>query len=98
MNENTINDPNIFKQIRCGVCKKRVSTQLCDFVTGYDRPIFFSSSKQFMEQNLHSTCDMPLCEECAIKHNTIYDFCPHHAGLIEKGESIDRTSRNCFLS
>lgn len=35
------------------------------------------------EQELHGTCDFPLCDKCTTKHNRIYDFCPHHAKLVE---------------
>lgn len=83
MTETTTNDPNIFRQVKCGICKKRVSTQLCDFVVQYKRPILFHSYEDFSEQQLHGTCDMPLCEDCAIKHNEMYDFCPHHAKMFK---------------
>jgi hypothetical protein len=35
-----------------------------------------------MEENAcrHETCDLPLCEECAIKYNG-FDFCPYHNKL-----------------
>ncbi len=69
------NDPNIFKRVRCGVCKKKVMTKLCDFVIDYQTPAFFKSYEDFSEQELHRTCDFPMCDECSEVHNRIYDFC-----------------------
>lgn len=78
------NDPNIFQKARCGVCKKRIATLLCDFVIEYRRPVFYKSHKDFTSQELRGTCDLPMCEECTQKHNGIYDFCPHHQQYISK--------------
>lgn len=49
----TDNDPNIFKNTICDVCKKKVSTRLCDFVTDYEGVAFLetlmiSGHKRFM--------------------------------------------------
>lgn len=89
-----MNDPEIFQKVKCGVCKKRVSTQLCDFVVQYKRPILFSSYEDFNEQQLHGTCDMPLCDSCAIKNNEIYDFCPHHAALFKEIQPTPEMQRS----
>lgn len=78
------NDPNIFKQIKCGVCRKRVATKLCDFVVEYHTPVFYRSYEDFSEQELHKTCNFPMCEKCSKQHNRIYDFCPHHVALLEQ--------------
>lgn len=78
------NDPDIFKRARCGVCKNRVAERLCDFVIEYRRPAFFKNYEDFTEQELHGTCDFPMCEECSKKYNGIYDFCPHHYALLDE--------------
>lgn len=78
------NDQEIFKRARCGICKVRVATNLCDFVVDYCRPIFFRSYEDYKEQDLHRTCDFPMCNKCTKKFNQIYDFCPHHFKLLEK--------------
>lgn len=78
------NDPNIFKEVKCGLCKKRISTKLCDFVIEYRQPAFFRNYEDFSEQELHGLCSLPMCDECATTYNRIYDFCPHHAALTEK--------------
>lgn len=79
------NDENIFKQVKCGICKKRVSTRLCDFVVSYQRPTFYCGDyHNYTEQQLHGTCDMPLCDECAESSNGIFDFCPFHYKFLDK--------------
>lgn len=78
------NDENIFRKVKCGICKKRVSTKLCDFVVDYAQPAFFRSYSDFIEQELHRTCDMPLCDQCAKQYSNIYDFCPFHYDFLDK--------------
>lgn len=78
------NDPDIFKKVKCGVCKKRVSTKLCDFVVDYRQPTFFRKYEDFTEQQLHGTCDFPMCDKCSKEYNRIYDFCPHHSAMLEQ--------------
>ncbi|CWU73231.1 TPA: hypothetical protein ACGX73_001628 [Listeria monocytogenes] len=80
----TDNDPNIFKNTICDVCKKKVSTRLCDFVTEYEGVAFFRNSHDFRSQKIHDTCDLPMCDKCAAKYNGIYDFCPYHQKLLSK--------------
>ena len=63
---------------------KRVMTALCDFVVDYQRPAFYRTYETFTEQQLHHTCDFPMCDECTNKYNTIYDFCPHHNKFIKE--------------
>lgn len=87
-----MNDPNVFKEVRCAVCKKRVATRLCDFVVGYSQPTFFRTYREFKRQSLHETCDLPLCDECAEEYNGIYDFCPDHKELFEKIKMSNRKS------
>lgn len=78
------NDPNIFKKTKCGICKRKIATRLCDFVVEYRNPTFFRTYEDFSEQELHGTCDFPMCEDCSEKYHEIYDFCPHHAELLDR--------------
>lgn len=50
----------------------------------YRRPAFFRNYEDFTKQELHETCDFPMCEECSKKYNGIYDFCSHHYALLDK--------------
>ena len=93
MNPKIDNDENIFRKVKCGICKKRVSTRLCDFVVDYRQPMFFCDYHDFSEQQLHGTCDMPMCDECAKSYNNIYDFCPFHYGFIKKIQPIPEMKR-----
>lgn len=90
------NDPDIFNQPKCGVCKKRVATRLCDFVVEYRRPMFFRDYYDFTEQQRHGTCNFPMCDECSKKHNEIYDFCPHHAKAFEQCKPTDEMKRASY--
>lgn len=83
------NDPNIFTQTKCGICKKKVASRLCDFVVEYRRPVFFKNYEDFKEQELHGTCDFPMCEDCTNSFNEIYDFCPHHEKFIKQIKPTD---------
>ncbi|WP_178914066.1 hypothetical protein [Furfurilactobacillus rossiae] len=64
----------------CGVCKKRPSTRLCDFVVDYNNFMFDVPMSQ---QSKYETCSFPLCDECAKKFGNS-DFCPYHAKLLRK--------------
>lgn len=81
-----MNDPEVFEK-PCALCKVRKSTRLCDYVVSYDfvnSIIFHRNRKMFNEANAackHETCDLPMCEECAIKYGSKVDFCPHHQKL-----------------
>lgn len=87
------NDQEIFKRARCGICKARVGTNLCDFVIEYRQPAFFKSYEDFKEQELHGTCDFPMCDKCTNKFNRIYDFCPHHFKLLEMIKPTEEMKR-----
>ncbi|WP_373752341.1 hypothetical protein [Jeotgalibaca porci] len=78
-----MNDPQIFRKVKCGVCRKRVSTRLCDFVVAYDGVFFFRDYYTFKNKKNIKMCDLPMCGKCAIKHNGSYDFCPHHHKMLE---------------
>ena len=77
-----MNEENIFLKTRCGICKKRVATRLCDFIVDYLPPINFRKYEDFKNQKLLQTGDMPLCDQCAKDYNG-YDFCPHHYKLLD---------------
>ena len=82
-----MNDSDIFKN-PCGVCGKRVSTRLCDFIIDYHGVVFFRDFQDFKNQEKHETCDLPMCEDCATKHGG-YDFCPHHNKLFDQLKLTD---------
>lgn len=54
---------------RCWSCRKREATKLCDFIKGY-----VWNSIDFTKKP--DTCDMPICNECAVNLAEEFDFCP----------------------
>lgn len=74
-----MNDQNFFKY-RCGVCGKKVSTKLCDFIIDYLGVCHFREYNRFKDQLRYETCDLPMCDDCAKNHSG-HDFCPHHEKL-----------------
>lgn len=54
---------------RCRTCGAP-STKLCDF------PLRGEKAGQ--------TCDVPLCDRCAVSQGVNRDYCPPHARLVEK--------------
>lgn len=86
-----MNDPEVFEK-PCALCKVRKSTRLCDYVVSYNfvnSIIFFRTHRQFKEENSickHETCDLPMCEDCAVKYGSQVDFCPHHQRLHQQVE------------
>lgn len=82
-----MNDPDVFSN-PCGVCNKRTATRLCDYITEYGTSIFFKSYKRFTEQQIHDTCDLPMCEECSYRYNRGRDFCPHHKKMLELSRTL----------
>lgn len=79
-----MNEPNIFSEVACGVCKTKVATRLCDFVTDYRSPVFFRGYQDFSSQELRITCDFPMCDDCAYSYNPAVEFCPLHRKCIHK--------------
>lgn len=79
-----MNDPRIFEN-PCAICKVRVAEKLCDYVIRYDNSIiFYRNLQRFIRENSrcrHETCDLPLCNKCAIEIGVNVDFCPHHYKL-----------------
>lgn len=59
---------------RCAECGIRKSTKLCDFIQDYG----WWTYKQVGPYT--STCDMPLCNECA-EQLPGHDFCKYHMQL-----------------
>lgn len=73
----------------CAICRKKVATQLCDFVYRYDRnPIFFRDYEMFkesVERGNDETCDLPLCKTCSHETDKA-DLCPHHHKLMQQAK------------
>lgn len=67
----------------CEFCKKRKATRLCDFVVGE-----FWTSIDFKTKRF--TCDKPICDECALKLNDHFDFCPTHKEHVKKLLGVKR--------
>lgn len=77
-----MNDPEIFLN-PCALCKRRKGERLCDYIVDYTSVIFYRSSNDFLGQERHTTCDLPMCTDCATKYNG-HDFCPHHKKIHEQ--------------
>ena len=67
----------------CPICKKKEATKLCDYVIDYLQPHFYRSRLDSRNSLKYETCDLPMCEECAVNH-LAYDFCPHHNKLFQQ--------------
>lgn len=85
---------NIFEIIpveeRCKVCNKRRATKLCDAIIGEWKYAGHSpkingvlSDKPMSGQ---TTCDLPMCEQCATQVTPYMDLCPEHAKLFIKNK------------
>lgn len=73
----------------CGVCRKNPVSRWCDFIIKYDNHLtFFRDRGMFNESNQHNadyqTCDLPMCEDCAINVSRETDMCPHHNNLLNQ--------------
>lgn len=66
---NNKNDCKESEEVVCPCCRKRPATKLCDFPTGV-----VTTSIDFVPRR--TTCDRPLCDECAIHVAEDTDFCP----------------------
>lgn len=90
-----MNDPRIFEN-PCAICKVRVAEKLCDYVIRYDNSIiFYRNLQRFIRENSsrHETCDLPLCNKCAIEIGVNVDFCPHHYKLHLQSELPERLKK-----
>lgn len=74
-----MNDPEVFNN-RCGLCGKRKAERLCDYIVDYTGVVFYRNTFDFLNQDRHETCDLPMCTECTTKYNG-HDFCPHHVKM-----------------
>lgn len=88
-----MNDPEVFAE-PCAVCRRNKATKLCDYVVDYLPIIFMRDYFSFLEENQHRylTCDLPMCDNCAITYNG-FDFCPHHDELRKKAKLPDQLER-----
>lgn len=74
----------------CAVCKRNPVNRWCDYIMEYDKPVYFCRDyKNHIAANSgdsNTTCDLPMCDECASSVGTNKDLCPHHKSLFNKRE------------
>src|SRR5699024_9073293 len=78
-----MNDPNIFNKQKCGVCSKHIATHWCDYVINFHSTSFYRNYSDFKEQSRYETCDVAMCDECAISLGAEWDVCPYHKRMME---------------
>lgn len=78
-----MNDPSIFTKQKCGVCGKHIATRWCDYVVGFHSVVFYRNYSDFKNQSRYETCDVAMCDECAISLGSGWDICPYHKSLME---------------
>lgn len=82
----------------CAICRKKPVERWCDFIVKYDNHLtFFRDRKMFNEANQHNadyqTCDLPMCEDCAVNVSRDTDMCPHHNNLLNQVSLPDAHQR-----
>lgn len=65
-------------QDQCRICH-RPATKLCDYVVGR-----WVSPHMVVKHGANMTCDMPLCDQCAVELFNGFDVCPEHARAIKE--------------
>lgn len=78
-----MNDPTIFRQQMCGVCGKHLATHWCDYIIDFNSVIFYRNRTDFNNQSRYETCDVAMCDECAVSLGSGWDVCPYHKSLME---------------
>ncbi|WP_226000918.1 hypothetical protein [Paenibacillus sp. BJ-4] len=90
--------PEVFKMPKypCAFCKKRESTQLCDFVIGYSWTSM-KDERGRMIGGQHQTCNNGMCKECATNYAG-FEFCPSCVQLYKLIQEKHDRRPNKFLA
>lgn len=88
-----------FEKGICAICKKNQVEHWCDFVMNYYNPGMMTIRsyplfEKMNNQNLYSTCDLPMCNECANEVSNDRHLCEHHHLLMQQAELPNEYQRN----